>query len=536
MAGEEGESGSLRLRPPAGYVVAALFVALMLVLPVPPAVAQDAEPSTIPELEQAFQIQDVRSDFVVVIDTSGSMGQGPDPLYPKVQAAFGSLVDALPSGDRLSVVTFDSVPTISFDGPIDDSNRAQAKQLPSRLGNATDIGAALNTAVERLDRPDAAQIQTVIFITDGRHEPPSGSAFAQVGSPAWVAAQARASGLEGRRTILVRALGLTDAGKQGAELAGQVFSTPEVAQLSGQQLVDYLTSEVGKARMRVLAAAIQSEIDNNVVDVQLESSGELSDEVKVSATLTSGLPHLGVDVDLERVRATDFEGEPIRSSIVGGSRTIHLAPGGSASFEILVKPSIGDGGFPDWPPPKREEVDVQLDFEQSAHATPTELLETELGVSTSVTVNNADPFTVGRTVGMTWSQLILWTLIVLIVLVVVLYTYWRWIRRPRLVGELVLDGAAADSFPAVRLRGKSMRVDGAEFGRPGRTTVRFFTRRGKRGQVFAERVGIEGAFDRKSGSNKWSPFEAGSEVGFGLYRLDDEGGVRFRWRYGEEHE
>lgn len=518
-----------------GMVTAFVLVAPFLAQ-ITPSGAGSGEPSTIPGLEQAFQVQDIHSDFVVVIDTSGSMGQGADPLYPKVQAAFASLVDALPAGDRLSVVTFDSVPTVSFDGPIDDSNRAQAKRLPSRLGNATDIGAALNTAVDRLDRPDAAQIQTVIFITDGRHEPPNGSAFAQVGGPAWEAARAKASGLESRRTVLVRALGLTDAGKEGAELAGQVFSRTEVAQLSGAQLVDYLTSEVAKARLRVLTAAIQAEIDSSVVDVRLKTDGRLADQVKVSATLTSGLPHLGVDVDLERVRATDFKGEPIRSSIVGGSRMIHLAPGGTATFEILVKPNVKKGGLVDWPPPSREEVDVQLGFDQSAHATPRDLLEQQLGVNTVAKVANADPFTVGRTVGMTWAQLIRWAFGLLLVVAVAAYVYWRWIRRPRLVGELVLDGAAADLQAAVRLKGKSMRVEGLDFGRPGTTTVRFFTRRGKRRRVFAERVGIEGAFDRKAGSNKWSPFEAGSEVGFSLYRLDDEGGVRFRWRYGEERE
>ena len=516
-------------------LAATVVLAAMSMVHLRPAGAQGNEPSTIPELEQAFQVKDIHSDFVVLIDTSGSMGQGADPLYPKVQAAFGSLVDVLPAGDRLSVVTFDSVPRVSFDGAIDDSNRAQAKQLPSRLGSSTDIGAALNSAVERLDQPDAAQIQTVIVITDGRHEPPKGSAFAQVGSPAWAAARTRASGLEERRTVLVRALGLTDAGKEGAELASQVFAKTEVAQLPGSQLVDYLTSEVAKARLKVLGAAIQGEVDNSVVNVRLKTDGALADQVKVSATLTSGLAHLGVDVDLERVLAKDFKGNPIRSSIVGGSRTIHLPPGGTSSFEILVKPTVRTGGLIEWPPPRREEVDVQLDFEQSAHATPQELLEQQFGVATAVKVATADPFTVGRSVGMTWAQLLRRVAVLLLVVAVVIYVYWRWIRRPGLVGELVLDGAAADVQPAVRLHGKSMRVEGADFGRPGGTTVRFFTRRGKRRRVFAERVGIDGAFDRKA-RNKWSPFEAGSEVGVGVYRLDGEGGIRFRWRYGEERE
>ena len=493
-----------------------------------------AEPTTVADLERTFDVGSIPSEFVVVIDTSGSMGEGPDPLYPKVQA-FAGLVDQLPNGSRLAVVTFDSVPTTLFEGNLDPSNREQAKTLPSKLGDATDIGAALNNSVDRLDHPGAPEIQTVIFLTDGRPEPPAGSAYTEVGNDAWKQTKAHAAAVEQRRPVAVRALGIGDAGKEGAELANQVYSRTEVVQLSGSQLGDYLTNEVAKARQRALAKAIQNQISAGQVEVKASPPSDLTGEVTVPVTLRSTLPDLGVDVDLERVSAVDFQGNPVRSSIVGGSRVVHLPPKGEASFEVVVKPDVESTALFEVPPPKREEVDVQLDFQQSAKATPTALLQNEFGVDPTVRVASTDPFTLGRTVGKTWSRFFLELLLLLLVLVLASYVYWRFIRRPRLVGELVLDGYAAELHEPVRLHGKSMKLESTDLGGSGRTRFRVFTKRGHRRQVFVERLGIEGALERKSG-NRWAPVESGSKVGLGLYRVDAEGGTRFRWRQGDESE
>lgn len=511
-----------------------LLAAVGLLLLAAPAYAQSAgEPSTISELDAAFDVGNVHSDFVVVIDTSSSMTDGPDPLYPRVRQAYAGLVDAIPDGDWLSLITFDTVPTVSVDGPLTSANREAAKTLPDAIGQATDIGAALNAAVERLDRPGSAQIQTVIFVTDGRHEPPNDSAFAQVGSPAWAAAQSRANGLEQRRTILVRALGLTDKGNEGAELASKIFSKTEVVQLSGQQLSDYLTAEVGKARRRVLSKLIQDEVDDNGIDAKVTPTGKLADQVKATVELRSRLAHLGADVNLKRVVARDGRGKEIRSSIIDGSRTIHLAPEGTARFQILLKPSVEEAPLFSWPPPKREEVDVQLDFEQSAHITPTRLLEQELGVKTEVTVKKADVFTVGRTVGKTWARLFTELAVLLVGLILASWIWWRWIRRPGLAGELILVGAAADVFPPLHLRGKKMKVESSDLGQPGSTVLWLYTKRGKRNLVFVERLGIDGAIERKS-SRKWVAVESGSALGLIEYRLDGDGGSRFRWRLAGE--
>ena len=78
--------------------LAASFVALVVpvsLLSSGVSAAPAGEPTTIDQLQQIYEPKLPPSDFVVVIDTSGSMKQPPeDPRYPRVQAAFGQLVDA----------------------------------------------------------------------------------------------------------------------------------------------------------------------------------------------------------------------------------------------------------------------------------------------------------------------------------------------------------------------------------------------------------------------------------------------------------
>ena len=83
----------------------------------------DEVPSSIDELFALFGVDTVPADFVVVVDTSGSMSQGENPPYPAVLGAYQSLVDSIPEGDNLSVLTFDSSPNLAFQGVIHSAVR-----------------------------------------------------------------------------------------------------------------------------------------------------------------------------------------------------------------------------------------------------------------------------------------------------------------------------------------------------------------------------------------------------------------------------
>lgn len=478
---------------------------------------------TIAELEQAFNVADLHSEFVVVIDVSGSMSSGVNPPFPSVQWAYATLVNAIPDGDRLTLITFDSLAGPVFDGPLTASNRSEAMgKLPSvATGEHTDIGAALRSAIDRLDRPDAASLQTVIFITDGVHEAPVGSPYFDVGNSEWLNLQVRAQDLEARRSIEVRALGIGGAGRQGAELVAQVFSSPEVADLAPEQLPDYLTNEVAKSRRQLLRAAVQSEVDRGKVKAQVSVGADLTSSLTATVTLTSALAHLGVDVDLRDIAATLPDGTAVRSEVQGGSRVVHLAPGGSASIEVLLKPDVVSAPFFELPPPKREELDIQFEVKGAATATPTALLG-ELGVSTSIPMIQPDEFTIGRDTGKTYGEFLRQIVVLLFLLLLLFAFWWKFLRLPPLPGALVLDGR-----DPIKLKGKRMKVSASSLGvGAGSAELALSTRRRHPADVYVQV--LTEPFEKGSG-RKWEPFKNGSSLGAVQYRLNQDMGPRFRW-------
>ncbi len=520
--------------------VATASIALLLLANSGVGAATLEEPRTIDDLEKAFSIDDLRSDFVVVIDSSGSMADGSNPLFPQVRNAYKSLVDALPIGNRLSVITFDSTPTVVFDAAISRKNQAAAQSALDRIvpAGGTDLGSAISNALNKLERADAAQLATLIFMTDGEQH--AGGQYADVNGGGWRALTRRAGEFEKSRPsrLAVRAIGLSDGGRRGAELVKSVFATSdtEIVQLPSDQLRAYLAAEAAKARRRSLIAAITDELRSHPIKATLTTDGTLTSNVKVKVTLRSSLEHLGVDVDLKRVVAVDNRQRSVRSSIVGGSRTIHLPPAGSADFEVVVKPEVSTPDFFELPPERREEIDVTLRFSESAHAAPTELLEQTLRIDTDVAVTQPDTFTAGRTLGKSWFWFITQILLSVLALLLAFYVWWRWIKLPPLTGQLLLTSSNKDSS-GVPLKGKKMVIDGATFGSAaGGSRAKLYTRRGKRGRVFAQRVGLDGTFERQDGY-KWKPFSAGSELSsVGRYRLDQNDNLRFWRRIGSSEE
>ena len=96
-----------RARTLLGLAFALLLLTAAALTPAATAGAQseaqsDQVPASIDELFALFGVGAVPADFVVVVDTSGSMSQGENPPYPAVLGAYQSLVDSIPEGDNLS--------------------------------------------------------------------------------------------------------------------------------------------------------------------------------------------------------------------------------------------------------------------------------------------------------------------------------------------------------------------------------------------------------------------------------------------------
>jgi von Willebrand factor type A domain len=484
------------------------------------------EPTTVDELRTAFGVSQLHSDYVVVVDVSGSMSEeGNPPPWPVVRAAYDALIDAIPDGDQLTLITFDSIPQIQTPVTLGSDRTSLKTKLPQVAnGNGTNIGAALNAAVSALDQPNAADTQTLIFITDGSHN--GKGPFEVPGNAAWLELQGRAQNLESRRPIAVRALGIGNSGKAGAELVNSVFSKPEIVVLEGPKVRDYLTAEVENAKLRLLGKQIQRETTDGLVRFSVKPKGKLESALTVTAEVSSNLAHLGVDVDLAGVTATDATGKPVRVQIVGGSRTVHVAPGTTEEIKIEVKPAVGASAFFEMPPPKTEELDITLKLDGAAQVTPQTLLKEKFGTNTAVKVTNPDLFTLSRTVGKSYRRFFLEiALAVLAVLAALRAAYWAF-KKPSLRGALFVKNF--DEEPTVfKLKGTKMILDGAKLGHPGGPTrMRLYTKRRKWKSVYV--TVLEGTLEKRNG-RKWEASESGDQL-MGQYRMNQETGPKFSWK------
>lgn len=442
-------------------------------------------PSSIDDLFTLFGVAAVPADFVVVVDTSGSMAQGDDPPYPAVLQAFDSLVDSIPDGDNLSVLTFDSSPNLAFQGAIDSASRQQAKAaLPAQpLGQATDIGLAIDATLRRLERADASDVQLVLFLTDGDHQPESGSAFPSDAGPAWGALRSRAEAVDAGHDTLVLGVGLGAQGAGGVALLRQVFGNPEINTLPSEQLPDFFRESVRRSQLARLAALVDVELARGV-EVASSGSARLADPMDIEVELTSRFQKLPVDVTITGVRVADSDGNPVEAEIVGGKTVVRIEPGGAATVTVRMEPAVDDPGFRVPPVTEAEDFDVELDA--TYQVLPKELLARVTNSPTAGPVGGVHVVEASRTFGWTVRKIVTLLVSLLLAMLLLLWLYRRFIQLPKLVGVLIVDDAPDPKRAVIELEGKRQRVTGKDVPKAGAAKIELFTRRGKPKRVFAK--------------------------------------------------
>lgn len=133
----------------------------------------------VPQLKQIFGPAAEKADYVMVIDTSGSMGA----FWDAVVSGVVEFVDALPEGDHVSTILFDREASNSRILPrtvtprTKEALRQELERLPVPSGRRTDLGRALDAVVGELGRPEGSLLQFVFLFSDFVHQPPDDSEF-----------------------------------------------------------------------------------------------------------------------------------------------------------------------------------------------------------------------------------------------------------------------------------------------------------------------------------------------------------------------
>lgn len=419
-----------------GVAAAAL---LTLISFAAPTASADATPSRA-EIYTALNLDDQPADHVVLVDTSGSMAD--DGRYDTVRTTLRPFLDGLSTEDHVALFTFDSRPEPRYIGSAGDTDEilSTLPDEPSPAGG-TDIGAALDRALGELDRGGAAEVASVVLLTDGEHSPSDGSPYPEATGAPWTELRERAAALGERGTELDGYALPLGSGATGAELLGDVIEDSTVLRPDGiEDLGAYLERAGDGVRVRKAGLLLAEDEGKGITATWADRRRrDVTDGTNAaSVTLTSTTRHVPLTVkDL----GLSVEGEPLRVS--GLPSTLSLAPGESRTFDVRLRGTLSDGPLPyrrdratdarlqmsgrvasDWERALAPDVKLQV---------PREVRFTGAALPLTATVGSAVllPAVIGG----------------LVAVLVIAWLRWRRLHRPRLRGELVLSPVYGGQLP-----------------------------------------------------------------------------------------
>ena len=148
------------------------FIGLLLIF-CPFINSQNLLPKDFPVLSAHYNVSGKHSDFVVVIDRSGSMKK----LWPEVISSLSDFISALPDSDYISILGFaDKCEPLLIPRLITNESTKiideELLNLSQPNGGYTDLFEAANKSLDELNRPNSNELKFLFFITDFDNDPP----------------------------------------------------------------------------------------------------------------------------------------------------------------------------------------------------------------------------------------------------------------------------------------------------------------------------------------------------------------------------
>lgn len=433
---------------------AVLAVTLLVALSPSPAAAEPATP-TRAEIFAALGADKVPADYVVLLDTSGSMRA--ENRYASAVQSLGGLFEALSPDDRVALYTFDDAVYPQYLGPSRPAAELTGKLPPApNPTGSTDLGRAMAAVLDELQRDGAAPVANVVLVTDGAHDPAAGSPYLDPASPAWTTLRQRTK-QEGGPARTVYAVPLGD-GTSGAAVVKSVFDGTVVLKPADvQNLREYLNRSKGRVEIEKARSLLRGDI-GAAVQAQW-TIGPVSDgQAQVSVKLTSTAEHVPLEIENVRLEADDGA-----TQVTAPSQRYRIDPGKSIDITGAVSYRPADDFFVRRTAETRTGLHVRATV-RSSWTTPLKP-DIDLGVDRNF-LNGSAPVVLTRTVGSAWFLPVLIVFgFVLLGLVVVLLRR----RQDLLTGTLVVNGMESAELARFALSGSRTVLDGE--GLPGRGTV-----------------------------------------------------------------
>ncbi|MGW3953476.1 vWA domain-containing protein [Streptomyces sp. NPDC004752] len=419
------------------------------------------------EIYSELGLDQVPADYVVLVDVSGSMmNKG---RYSSVRSALLPFLTGLSPRDYVALFTFGNKAETVYLGHPSDPKGIIGK-LPAQAGPSgvrTDIGAALDRGLTELERPDAAEVGSVVMFTDGKHDPPKSSKYPKSDGQAWNALRNRADKLADGHELAAYSLPLATDESGTAQLARVIPNTSELRPDSVQSLSEYLGRAAERARARKAARLIAQDAGRGVTATLSPTKALDLDNGGATATLTLTATTKRLPLTVTGLRAT-LNGQPL--TVTGLPDQVSLKPGAARQFDVQVRGEPDSG----WPPVRRTwEDEVGLTVHGKV-ATPWAATLDDVKFEVPAAVDGpAKGLRLRAEVG---SQLTL-PLLIGVPLAALLAALLLWLRRNRAVlsGVLVLSPPLGDGpQDHIVLRGRQLALMPPQIGGSGRVYGRRF--------------------------------------------------------------
>ena len=485
--------------------LAALIIGGMVV-----AVPERAAAAPVPadEVYKALGVDEVAASYVIAVDTSGSMRAG--NLYADVRTSLRQFFAALAPNDLVSLVTFADGARLIWQGQAGRAPDDLVAKLPAAPGGQhTDIGAGITKAVEVLEGQREIGVAGVVLLTDGQHEPPSGSEFPFAEGYAWTQLKRRGAALPQRITSFAIQL----RGANGAGLLRTVLPQTEVLNPSGVgRLVDRLATAKAAVRAEKARDLIESDLSGGVVvEWPAGLGGIAAGTNQFALTLRATTAKTPIEVSGLTVRS---DSPAVRAEVRAGS--VVIPPGATATVPLIV---YWDAGPTSWQPRKQVAHRYGLTLECTLGTPWSETLTRDLGVEFKPALSGAAASGQGSAErgrpGAWWGAL---AVLLLLVAGALVLRWWR--LHPTPGGLLVaMPGGSGESTGSMRLRSRRSTISAGSLGVGGSGSIA--TRRA--GVWSPERfLTISYSPDGSREHVETGDLPAGGSA--------DVGGVRFEWR------
>jgi hypothetical protein len=320
-----------------------LLCALILLLAAPMTLCRA---SSAEHLYSLFQTDLPAADIVVLSDASRSMLAN---HYSEVRQSIIDFAATLTENENLHVRVFGDAVSNPLESAGGEVVSRLEQYLPKEpLFSRTDIGLAISKGLEFLERDGAGEIQAFFLITDGLHQPASGSSYSRDFSsdPDWQALRRRALAACSRRHILVYGFGL---GRQtDIAVLRRVFPSENVEMIVGNpsQIVQTLRGARDRLSRTQVRNALEQELSAGTVEAWLEKDNIEIEGASFDATLVIRNGYARLPITLERVEVKrDGDAEKIACVFEDVNAETRIEPAKETAIKIRGELLADHSGF-----------------------------------------------------------------------------------------------------------------------------------------------------------------------------------------------